>query len=138
MLKLIITLALGFVFGSILIASQAFTWFRIQEMFHFQSFHMFGLLFSAIGTAALSIWILKKRKQKSIYGNPIQLTPKKLEWKANFFGGLIFGLGWAISGACSAPLYILVGVKPLLGLILFAGSLSGVLLYALLSNRLPK
>lgn len=138
MFKLIVTLILGFVFGSILIASQAFTWFRIQEMFHFQSFHMFGLLFSAIGAAALSIWILKKRKQKSIYGNSVQVTPKKLEWKANFFGGLIFGLGWAISGACSAPLYILVGAKPLLGLILFAGSMSGVVLYAFLSNRLPK
>jgi uncharacterized membrane protein YedE/YeeE len=98
---------------------------------------MFGLLFSAIGTAALSIWILKRRKQKSIYGNPIEVTPKKLEWKANFFGGLIFGLGWAISGACSAPLYILVGAKTVIGIILFLGAFAGSIIYALLKSKLP-
>lgn len=138
MFKLLITLILGFVFGSILIASQAFTWYRIQEMFHFQSFHMFGLLFSAIGTAALSIWIIKKRKQRSVFGNELEITPKKLEWKANIFGGLIFGLGWSISGACSAPVYILAGFHWPTGVVLLIGAFVGTIIFALLENKLPR
>jgi hypothetical protein len=138
MFKLFVTLILGFIFGSILIASQAFTWYRIQEMFHFQSFHMFGLLFSAIGTAAIALWIIKKRKQKSVFGNPLEVTPKKLEWKANLFGGLIFGLGWSISGACSAPVYILTGFHWPIGIVLLLGAFVGTIIFALLESKLPR
>ncbi len=138
MLKFIITLALGFFFGSILLASQAFSWYRIQEMFHFQSFHMFGLLFSAIATSAVFLYILKRNKQKSIYGNEIEVKPKKLEWKANLFGGLIFGIGWSISGTCSAPVYILVGLHWKIGIILLAGAFVGTVLFALVERKLPK
>ncbi|MFN6014770.1 MAG: DUF6691 family protein [Flavobacteriales bacterium] len=138
MFKLLITLILGFVFGSVLIASQAFTWYRIQEMFHFQSFHMFGLLFSAIGTAAISLWIIKSRKQSSVFGNELEITPKKLEWKANLFGGLIFGLGWSISGACSAPVYILAGFHWPIGVVLFLGAFVGTIIFALLESKLPR
>jgi uncharacterized membrane protein YedE/YeeE len=136
MFRLIVTLGLGFIFGSILIASQAFTWYRIQEMFHFQSFHMFGLLFSAIGTSALSLWIIKKRKQRSVFGNELEIKPKPLEWKANLFGGLIFGLGWSISGACSAPVYILTGFHWPVGIALLLGALVGTIIFALLGSKL--
>jgi uncharacterized membrane protein YedE/YeeE len=135
MLKFIITLFLGFAFGSILLASQAFSWYRIQEMFHFQSFHMFGLLFSAIGTSAVFLFIIKKKKIKSAQGNQIEVKPKKLELKANIIGGLIFGLGWSISGACSAPVYILVGLHWQIGLILLAGAFTGTVIFGLLKGK---
>ena len=137
-MKFTITLLLGFLFGSVLILSQAYSWYRIQEMFHFQSFHMFGLLFSAIGTAALFLWIIKKTKVKSINGNAIKVEPKKLNWKSNAIGGLIFGSGWAISGACSAPVYILVGMYWEIGVLLLLGALVGTFCYAILKNKLPQ
>jgi len=123
---------------SLLIATQAYSWFRIQEMFHFDSFHMYGVLFSAIGTASLSLLIIKKFKIKTISGKEFILTPKKLEWKANIIGGLIFGIGWGLTGACSAPLYILVGMHYKIGISLFLGAMTGVLLYGLADKKLPK
>ena len=137
-MKLVINLLLGFCFGSVLIATQAYSWFRIQEMFHFDSFHMYGVLFSAIGTASLSLLIIKKFKIKTISGKEFILTPKKLEWKANIIGGLIFGIGWGLTGACSAPLYILVGMHYKIGISLFLGAMTGVLLYGLVDKKLPK
>ena len=137
-MKFIITLLLGFCFGSLLIATQAYSWFRIQEMFHFDSFHMYGVLFSAIGTASLSLILIKKFKIKTITGQEFVLTPKKLEWKANIIGGLLFGIGWGLTGACSAPLYILVGMHYKIGISLFLGAMTGVLLYALVDKKLPK
>ena len=138
MIRFITTLVLGFCFGSVLIASQAFSWFRIQEMFHFRSFHMYGLLFSAIGTASLSLWIIRRYKVRSVSGNEIVVKPKPLEWKANLIGGLIFGLGWSISEACSAPVYILIGMHWKIGLILFSGALIGTLIFGLVQAKLPR
>ena len=137
-MKFIITLLLGFCFGSLLIATQAYSWFRIQEMFHFDSFHMYGVLFSAIGTASFSLILIKKFKIKTITGKEFVLTPKKLEWKANIIGGLLFGIGWGLTGACSAPLYILVGMHYKIGISLFLGAMTGVLLYGLVNKKLPK
>ena len=137
-MKFIITLLLGFCFGSLLIATQAYSWFRIQEMFHFDSFHMYGVLFSAIGTASFSLILIKKFKIKTITGQEFVLTPKKLEWKANIIGGLLFGIGWGLTGACSAPLYILVGMHYKIGISLFLGAMTGVLLYGLVNKKLPK
>lgn len=137
-MKFVINLLLGFCFGSVLIATQAYSWFRIQEMFHFDSFHMYGVLFSAIGTASLSLLIIKKFKIKTISGKEFILTPKKLEWKANVIGGLLFGIGWGLTGACSAPLYILVGMHYKIGISLFLGAMTGVLLYGLVDKKLPK
>lgn len=127
----VLTIVLGFLFGSVLIASDAFSWIRIQEMFHFKSFHMYGLLFSAIATAAISIMIIKKWKIKSISGNEIVVKPKKLDLKASIFGGTIFGIGWGITGACSAPLFILIGIKWQIGGIILAGAILGTIVYAL-------
>jgi uncharacterized membrane protein YedE/YeeE len=137
MLKFIITLALGFFFGSILLASQAFSWYRIQEMFHFDSFHMYGVLGSAIATGSLSVFLIKKFKIKSITGNPITLKPKPLKWKSNIFGGLIFGVGWGLSGACSAPIFILLGNQWQIGIFLFLGALIGAFIYGLIEKKLP-
>jgi uncharacterized membrane protein YedE/YeeE len=136
-MKIILTIVLGFLFGNILIAAQAFSWYRIQEMFHFDSFHMYGLLFSAIGTGALSLFILKKFKIRSIQGNELDVKPKPTQFSANIIGGLIFGLGWSISGACSAPLYILVGMHWVIGLVLLSGALVGTFLYGIFKPKLP-
>jgi len=137
-MKLIVTLLLGFGFGQILIFSQAFSWYRIQEMFHFESFHMFGLLFSAIGTAAISLIVIKRLGIKTIAGEDVVVKPKPIQLKANVIGGVVFGLGWSISGACSAPVYILVGLYWKVGLILLLGALLGTYFYGLIESKLPK
>jgi uncharacterized membrane protein YedE/YeeE len=108
-MKALIILLLGFGFSTVLIYSEAFHWLRIQEMFHFESFHMFGLLFSAIGTAALGLWLVKKLGLKTIEKEEIVIKKKPLQIYANGIGGVLFGAGWAITGACSAPLFILAG-----------------------------
>ncbi len=133
----ILTVFLGVCFGAILIESQAISWYRIQEMFYFQSFHMFGLLGSAIATGALSLFLIKKFKVKTIHNNLIVIKEKEVKVKANLFGGIIFGLGWGLGGACTAPLYILVGLSWQLGLIILLGALLGTFTYALVKDKLP-
>src|SRR5690606_35522160 len=129
MIKLVITIILGFLFGSVLIASEAFSWYRIQEMFHFRSFHMYGLLLSAIATASLSVLIIKKMKIKSIFGTSPQLRRKPLEWRKNVLGGLIFGAGWGITGVCSGPVFILIGLKWEIGMLTLLGALIGTVVF---------
>ena len=135
--SIIISLVIGIYFGIVLTESQAVSWYRIQEMFYFKSFHMYGLLGSAIATGAISLWIIKKFNIKSINNNPIEVKEKPFQWKANFGGGLIFGLGWGLTGACSAPLFITIGLDWKIGLILLIGALIGTYLYALLKDKIP-
>ncbi|MDF1676918.1 MAG: YeeE/YedE thiosulfate transporter family protein [Vicingaceae bacterium] len=121
----------GIYFGFILIKSEAVSWFRILEMFHFQSFHMFGVIISAILTGIISVLIIKKKFPK------IDLTPKPLLLKANFFGGILFGVGWSIVGACTAPLFIHLGSGNFIILIPLLFALLGTYLYGILKNKLP-
>ena len=137
-MRLLLTVGLGFLFGSILIASEAFHWYRIQEMFHFDSFHMFGVLFSAIATAAISLGLIKRFKVRTVHGNKIKVTPKQPKRFGNFIGGLFFGMGWALTGACTAPVLILVGLKWEIGLITLAGVLIGSLFFASINSKLPR
>jgi uncharacterized protein len=136
-MKAILYILLGFGFSTILIYSEAFHWLRIQEMFQFQSFHMFGLLFSAIGTAALSLLVLKRLKLRTITSEEIVIKKKPIQLYANGIGGLLFGAGWAITGACSAPLFILAGFNWKVALPAIAGALFGALLYGILKPKLP-
>lgn len=137
-MKTILTFLLGAAFGYVLIASEAFHWFRIQEMFHFESFHMFGLLGSAIATAALGIYLIRKLKIHDLSGKTIEVQPKEVRPFGNVLGGLCFGLGWGLTGACSAPLFILIGLSWKLGLIAVFSALDGAVLYAILKPYLPK
>ena len=98
----------GLLFGIVLVKSQVISWFRIQEMFRFQSFHMYGVIGSAVVVGMLSVWLIKKYKVKSIYGEPIQFVSKRFN-KGNIYGGLLFGFGWAITGACPGPLFAQIG-----------------------------
>ncbi|TNF48540.1 MAG: YeeE/YedE family protein [Bacteroidetes bacterium] len=137
-MKAIITVLVGLAFGWILIEAQAFSWYRIQEMFHFRSFHMFGVLFSAIATGAIAVYLIKKFKIKNIEGQVIEIKPKQLNLSSNVFGGIIFGLGWSIAGACTAPVYILTGLHWPIGIVLLIGAILGTVLFALFNQLTTK
>jgi uncharacterized membrane protein YedE/YeeE len=126
----------GILFGIILIKSQVVSWFRIQEMFRFQAFHMYGIIGSAVVVGAISILIIKKLKLKASDGTSIDLTPKAFT-KGTLTGGIIFGFGWALTGACPGPLYALVGSGYSVILIALLSAVAGTLVYGLLRKRLP-
>lgn len=126
----------GVLFGFILIKAEVISWFRIQEMFHFQSFHMYGIIGSAIAVGAISILIIKKFNIKDVDGNPIVITPKELN-KGTVIGGLLFGFGWALTGACPGPLYALVGSGHVIVLVILISALAGTFVYGLLKDKLP-
>jgi len=129
-------LVFGIVFGIILIKSQVVSWFRIQEMFRFQAFHMYGIIGSAVVVGAISIFIIKKLNVKASDGSDINLKPKPFT-KGTLTGGIIFGLGWALTGACPGPLYALIGSGYSVILVALLSALAGTLVYGLLRKRLP-
>jgi len=137
-MKIVLTVILGFVFGAILIQSEVFHWYRIQEMFHFDSFHMYGLLGSAILTGGISVWAIKKVKPKSIYGKVIELKQKERKPTGNIVGGTMFGIGWGLTGACTAPLFILAGWKWEVGVVGVIGALLGTIIFASIKTKLPR
>lgn len=128
---------LGFYFGFILIKSEAVSWYRIVEMFHFQSFHMFGVIASAILVGIISVIIIKKLNLKSFNNSSIDTLRKPLQFKANLFGGIIFGLGWSIIGACTAPLFVHLGAGNFVMIIPIIFAVLGTLSYGLLKQKLP-
>ncbi len=129
-------LFLGFVFGIILIKAEVVSWFRIQEMFHFQAFHMYGVMGSAIAVGMLGIWLIKRNGVKTISGDPILLEEKKFS-KGNVIGGLLFGMGWALTGACPGPLYALVGSGIVAIGVVILSAVLGVFVYGVIRDRLP-
>lgn len=129
-------LVIGVIFGIILMKSEVVSWFRIQEMFRFQSFHMYGIIGTAVLTGMISIFLIKRFRVKTVNGEPIAIKPKKMH-KGALAGGIIFGLGWALTGACPGPLYSLVGGGYLeMGVVLFS-AIVGTWAYGMLRNRLP-
>lgn len=133
-LKFILT---GIFFGIILVKSEAVSWYRIFEMFRFESFHMYGIIGSAVVTGIILIQIAKRKKIKNIEGVPIQTTPKDKSITRYLLGGLLFGLGWALAGACPGPMYILVGTGAFSVLIVIIAATLGTFIYGLLKNKLP-
>lgn len=126
----------GILFGIIFIKAEVISWLRIQEMFRFQSFHMYGIIGSAIIVAMLSVLIIKKRNIKTIYGEKIILHSKEFN-KGQIVGGLLFGFGWALTGACPGPLFAQIGSGFLvIGMVLLSAIL-GTWTYGLLRNKLP-
>jgi uncharacterized membrane protein YedE/YeeE len=130
-------LLLGIFFGIILIKTQVASWFRIQEMFRFQSFHMFGVIFSAVVILIIVILLLKRFNIKSFNGEPLPLTPKKWSIPRYLVGGIIFGFGWALTGACPGPLYSLIGSGFLIILVPLGSALLGTYVYGLVRDKLP-
>jgi uncharacterized membrane protein YedE/YeeE len=126
----------GFLFGIILIKAEVLSWFRIQEMFRMQSFHMYGIIMSAIITGMISIFIIKKFNARSINKEPIIIKPKKFH-KGYIFGGFIFGIGWAITGACPGPLFAQIGSGATIVIITLLSALAGTWTYGLMRDKLP-
>ena len=128
---------IGIFFGIVLIKTEVASWFRIQEMFHFQSIHMYGILGSAIAVGVISVLLIKGLRLKSFGGDKIDLTPKPFNKVGNITGGVIFGLGWALTGACPGPLYALFGAGYVSILLVIVSALAGVVAYGYLRPRLP-
>lgn len=126
----------GTFFGILLVKSEVISWFRIQEMFRLQSFHMYGVIGSAVVTGMISIWLIKKFKLKNIYGDPIVIYPKKFN-KGTIYGGLLFGFGWALTGACPGPLYAQIGTGATVTLVTLLSAIAGTWVYGLIRQRLP-
>ncbi len=126
----------GILFGIILVKSEVISWFRIQEMFRLQSFHMYGVIGSAVVTGIISVLIIKKFKIKTIYGEKIELYPKRFN-KGQIYGGLIFGFGWALTGACPGPLFAQIGSGALVVSITLLSAIAGTWVYGLLREKLP-
>jgi len=126
----------GILFGIILVKSEVISWFRIQEMFRLESFHMYGVIGSAVVTGIISIFLIKKFNIKTIYGEKIKFYPKKFH-KGQIYGGLTFGFGWALTGACPGPLFALIGTGALVIIVALLSAIAGTWVYGLLKNRLP-
>jgi len=131
-------LLLGIFFGIVLIKSEVASWFRIQEMFRFQSFHMYGVIGSAVVVAGLSVQLIKRLRLKTIHGEPIEIQPKVWGRGVRYWlGGILFGLGWGLLGACPGPMFALLGSGVTVMVVAIASAMLGTWTYAVLRPRLP-
>src|SRR6187402_719256 len=126
----------GIFFGILLVKAEVISWLRIQEMFRLQSFHMYGVIGSAVFVGMISILLIKKFKVKTIYGEPVVFSQKKFN-KGQVYGGLIFGLGWAITGACPGPIFALVGTGATVIIVTLLSAIAGTWVYGKYRNYLP-
>lgn len=126
----------GILFGIILVKSEVISWFRIQEMFRLQSFHMYGVIGSAIMVGIISVFIIKKFKIRSIDGEAILLDPKKFN-KGQIYGGLLFGFGWALTGACPGPLFAQIGTGATVIIVTLFSAIAGTWVYGYAREKLP-
>lgn len=133
-LKYILT---GVFFGIVMAKSEAISWYRIQEMFRFQSFHMYGIIGTALALGMLAVYLIKKLQLKDIAGQPITFQAKEMAWRKYLIGGSIFGLGWALTGSCPGPMFVNIGYGYWSMLIVVLGALLGTYLYGILKNKLP-
>ena len=130
-------LLVGFFFGIVLTKAEAVSWYRIYEMFQFQSFHMYGIIMTAIATGVVGIQIIKRNKLKDFDGNLLIIQDKEKGNTRYWIGGILFGLGWAMVGACPGPIFILLGAGFMsVGLILI-GAIFGTFLYGVFKDKLP-
>jgi uncharacterized membrane protein YedE/YeeE len=130
-------LLVGFVFGIVLTKSEAVSWYRIYEMFQFQSFHMYGIISVAIATGIIGIQLIKRNKIKALDGTAIVIKDKDNSTARYVFGGIFFGLGWGLVGSCPGPIFILLGAGFLPVIVVFIGALVGTTLYGILKKNLP-
>lgn len=136
-MKYIKFIVIGFIFGVVMYKSQAVSWYRIYEMFRFESFHMYGIIGTALALGVIFTQGIKKLKIKNIYGEPIIFVPKNKSIPRYLLGGIIFGLGWALAGACPGPMYVLVGAGIWPILIVLASAVLGTFLYGIWRDKLP-
>ncbi|MCR9253494.1 MAG: YeeE/YedE family protein [bacterium] len=127
----------GIIFGITLTKAEVISWYRIYEMFRFQSFHMYGVIGTAIVVGIIAIQIIKRTGMKAVDGSPIEINPKQVSISRYLFGGIIFGLGWAMTGACPGPMFILVGNGFFVILAVIASAVLGTYVYGLIRHKLP-
>ncbi|PWL39609.1 transporter [Flagellimonas aquimarina] len=136
-MRTFIYLVIGIFFGILLFKSEAASWFRIYEMFQFDSFHMYGIIGSALVIGVVGIQLIKRFKIKSFYGEEINIPPKERGFKRYLIGGILFGLGWALAGACPGPIFTLLGAGFLPIVVVLISAVLGTYIYGLLKDKLP-
>ncbi|MDP2414452.1 DUF6691 family protein [Daejeonella sp.] len=136
-MKFIKFLLLGIVFGIVMTKSEAVSWYRIQEMFRFQAFHMYGIIGTAVTLGVAGVALIKRFRMRDYHGNPIMFNPKEKSVVRYLIGGSIFGLGWALSGACPGPMIVNIGYGYWAMAIVFFFAIVGTYLYGLIKNKLP-
>lgn len=130
-------LIVGIVFGIVMVKSEAVSWYRIYEMFHFQSFHMYGIIGTAVVLGTIGVQFLKKNNIKDFAGNPIHIEPKEKGIVRYLIGGGLFGLGWGLVGTCPGPIFVLIGAGFYPVIIILIGALLGTFFYGLVKDKLP-
>lgn len=136
-MKSVLYIIVGTFLGVILYKSEAASWFRIYEMFQFDSFHMYGIIGSALAVGIVLVQWIKRSKAKSFFGEPIRIEEKERSFTRYIIGGTLFGLGWALAGACPGPIYILVGAGYWPILMVLVGAVLGAFVYGILRDKLP-
>ena len=136
-MKFLKYLFVGIIFGIVLVKSEAVSWYRIYEMFKFESFHMYGIIGTAIITGVLLLLLAKQLKINNIDGHQMNVPKKDKGLFRYILGGILFGLGWALSGACPGPMYILVGTGAFSVLIVIAAAMLGTYVYGIIKDKLP-
>ncbi|OJV13955.1 MAG: transporter [Dyadobacter sp. 50-39] len=129
-------LIVGVLFGIVFVKAEVISWFRIQEMFRIQSFHMYGIIGSAVLIGALSVWLIKTFKIKTIHGEEITFSDKKFN-RGQIYGGLTFGLGWGLTGACPGPLFAQIGVGATVVIVTLLSAIAGTWVYGRFREQLP-
>lgn len=136
-MKLLKFLLIGILFGIIMTKSEVVSWFRIQEMFRFQAFHMYGVIGTAVALGIVIVALIKRTRLKAVSGNEIKFNPKNMSIYRYLFGGIIFGLGWALTGACPGPIFVLIGNGYFAFILVALSALLGTLAYGALRSKLP-
>ncbi|WP_262247165.1 YeeE/YedE family protein [Parapedobacter soli] len=129
-------LIVGIIFGILFVKSEVVSWFRIQEMFRLQSFHMYGIIGSAVVVGVIAVWLIKKFNIKTIHGEKITISPKKFN-KGQIYGGLLFGFGWAMTGACPGPLFAQIGTGATVIVVTLLSAILGTWVYGYFRERMP-
>ncbi|MHA4896840.1 DUF6691 family protein [Pedobacter sp. PWIIR3] len=136
-MKFIKYILTGIFFGVVMTKSEAISWYRIQEMFRFQSFHMYGIIGTAVIIGAAAVYLIKKFQIKDVKSEAIVFLPKEASWRRYLIGGIIFGLGWALTGACPGPIFVNIGYGYPGMVIVAVGAVAGTYLYGVIRDKLP-
>lgn len=136
-MKFLKFLLVGIFFGIVLVKSEAVSWYRIYEMFRFESFHMYGIIGTAVLIGVVALALIRRAKIKDMYGEAIDLPDKDQTITRYLVGGTFFGFGWALAGACPGPMYVLFGTGVWTMLVVIAAAVLGTFVYGLLQNKLP-
>ncbi|WP_299709366.1 DUF6691 family protein [uncultured Tenacibaculum sp.] len=136
-MRIVFYFLVGVLFGITLFKSEAASWFRIYEMFRFESFHMYGIIGTAVTLGIIIVQLIKRLDIHSFYGNKIKIAAKEKSVKRYLYGGFVFGLGWALAGACPGPIFVLLGAGFTPIIIVVLSAIVGTYCYGLLKDRLP-